>query len=175
VLSDITLSRLFTVHSRSGKSSLLMALFRAVEPSLIQGHVFVDGIDTKTLPLGKLRDSLRQVQFEPAGHVLNILFVCSLVSQSPFIWNATLRHNLDPPGIHTDEELWQTLERVGMRNAVSGLPDKLDTFLESDGGYFSSGQVSCLDACVYTITQRPFSGSGSSSALPESYCEKDRL
>jgi hypothetical protein len=47
--------------SRSGKSSLIMAMFRAVEASLMSGQVFIDGVDTKMISLEKLRDSLRCV------------------------------------------------------------------------------------------------------------------
>jgi ABC-type multidrug transport system fused ATPase/permease subunit len=65
---------------------------------------------------------------------------CSLVAQTPFIWHAPLRHNLDPYGKCSDKDIWLTLERIGMSEAVSELPDKLETVLD-DGGSLSSGQV----------------------------------
>jgi ABC-type multidrug transport system fused ATPase/permease subunit len=54
---------IFCVDSivRSGKSSLIMALFRAVEPSLMSGEVLIDGVDTKKMPLRELRNSMRYV------------------------------------------------------------------------------------------------------------------
>ncbi|KAJ7837824.1 P-loop containing nucleoside triphosphate hydrolase protein [Mycena olivaceomarginata] len=109
-------------RSGSGKSSLIMALFRAVDPSLISGNVAVNGVDTQKWPLAKLRESM------------------SLVAQNPFIWYAPLRQNLDPNGEYSDKDIWLTLERIGMSTAVSELPDKLETVLE-DGGSLSSGQV----------------------------------
>jgi ABC-type multidrug transport system fused ATPase/permease subunit len=38
-----------------------MALFRAVEPSLMSGEVLIDGVDTKKMPLRELRNSMRYV------------------------------------------------------------------------------------------------------------------
>ncbi|KAJ7664453.1 P-loop containing nucleoside triphosphate hydrolase protein [Mycena polygramma] len=109
----------------SGKSSLIMALFRAVDPSFISGHIFVDGVDTRTLPLDDLRNSI------------------GLVAQAPFLWYAPLRQNLDPHEKLSDDEIWLALERTGMKSAVSDLNLKLETVLE-DGGSFSSGQRQLL-------------------------------
>lgn len=64
----------------------------------------------------------------------------SLVAQDPFIWHSSIRFNLDPTEEHTDAEIWAALERVSMSDAVSELPEKLDTVLE-DGGSLSKGQV----------------------------------
>jgi ABC-type multidrug transport system fused ATPase/permease subunit len=47
---------------------------------------------------------------------------------------------LDPYGKCSDKDIWLTLERIGMSEAVSELPDKLETVLD-DGGSLSSGQV----------------------------------
>ncbi|KAJ7818313.1 P-loop containing nucleoside triphosphate hydrolase protein [Mycena olivaceomarginata] len=120
-------------RSGSGKSSLIMALFRAVDPSLISGNVAVNGVDTQRWPLAKLRESM------------------SLVAQNPFIWYAPLRQNLDPNGEYSDKDIWLTLERIGMSTAVSELPDKLETVLE-DGGSLSSGQRQLL--CLARILLR---------------------
>ncbi|KAJ7888747.1 P-loop containing nucleoside triphosphate hydrolase protein [Mycena leptocephala] len=117
----------------SGKSSLIMAMFRAVEASLMSGQVFIDGVDTKMISLEKLRDSL------------------SLVAQNPFIWHASIRHNLDPHEICTDQDIWLALERVELSLAVSELPDKLETLLE-ESGLFSGGQRQLL--CMARVLLR---------------------
>jgi ABC-type transport system involved in cytochrome bd biosynthesis fused ATPase/permease subunit len=44
---------------------------------------------------------------------------------------------------HPDEELWDALERVGMKKTVNELPEKLDTVIE-DGSSLSRGQVSLI-------------------------------
>lgn len=43
----------------SGKSSTVMALFRAMDQSLVSGRILLDGVDIATVPLALLRDSLR--------------------------------------------------------------------------------------------------------------------
>lgn len=49
---------------------------------------------------------------------------------------------------HTDEELWNALERVGLKEAVTELPEKLDSIVE-DGGSLSRGQVRSMHRCYY--------------------------
>ncbi|KAF7347028.1 hypothetical protein MVEN_01456300 [Mycena venus] len=112
-------------RSGSGKSSLLVPLFRGVESSLVTGKIMMDEVDVQTIPLGTLRNSL------------------SFVAQRPFIWYASVRDNIDPEGSHTDEQLWTALERVGMHRAISELPDRLETLLEDEGS-LSSGQRQLL-------------------------------
>lgn len=65
---------------------------------------------------------------------------CSLVSQDPVIWRASLRDNLDPEGRMRDEELWDALRIVDLETAVGELENKLETMLE-EGGSLSKGQV----------------------------------
>ncbi|KAJ7898089.1 P-loop containing nucleoside triphosphate hydrolase protein, partial [Mycena leptocephala] len=110
----------------SGRSSLIMALFRAVDRSLLSGEVLIDGIDTKTIPFSELADDAMRY-----------------ASTKPFIWNAPLPHNLDPTGAYSDKEIWMALEKIGQNAAVPELPNKLETPLD-DGGSLSSGQVCIL-------------------------------
>ncbi|KAF7321121.1 hypothetical protein HMN09_00200000 [Mycena chlorophos] len=117
----------------SGKSSLLLALFRGLESSLLDGSVLLDDVDTSSMSLSTLRGSL------------------SLVSQSPLIWNAPLRHNLDPDERLADKEIWLALERVGLADAVRALSDKLETVLD-DAGSLSGGQRQLL--CLARILLR---------------------
>nr|GAT47975.1 predicted protein [Mycena chlorophos] len=111
----------------SGKSSLLLALFRGLEPSLLDGSVLLDDVDTSSMSLATLRGSL------------------GLVSQSPLIWNGPLRHNLDPDETLTDKEIWLALERVGLADAVGELSDKLETLLCLARILLRGGKVVVLD------------------------------
>ncbi|KAJ6583769.1 P-loop containing nucleoside triphosphate hydrolase protein [Mycena sp. CBHHK59/15] len=120
-------------RSGSGKSSLILALFRALDKSLINGTIRVDDVDVGAISVGRLRKSL------------------SLVAQAPFLWHASLRTNLDPEELSEEKDLWAALERVGMSEAVSALPEKLETVLE-DSGSFSKGQRQLL--CLARVLLR---------------------
>ena len=71
---------------RSGKSSLMNALFRIQE--LAGGQMFIGGIDTATIPLQTLRSRI------------------GIVPQDPVLFSATVRFNLDPFDQHSDDEIW---------------------------------------------------------------------
>jgi len=71
---------------RSGKSSLMNALFRIQE--LAGGQMLIGGIDTSTIPLQTLRSRI------------------GIVPQDPVLFSATVRFNLDPFDSHSDAELW---------------------------------------------------------------------
>ena len=49
---------------------------------------------------------------------------CAL-SKDPVLFSGTLRLNLDPFDVHTDEELWKILEISHLKNFVSGLEQGL--------------------------------------------------
>lgn len=84
----------------AGKSSIIQALFRLYEPE--QGSVFKIGDKYDALQMGL--HSLRQ----------NI----AVIPQTPFLFSGTIRKNLDPFEVHSEEKLWEVLKESNLKSTV---------------------------------------------------------
>ncbi|KAK2420582.1 ABC transporter C family member [Trifolium repens] len=103
----------------SGKSTLIGALFRLVEPA--GGKILVDGIDISSICLNVLRSSF------------------GIIPQDPTLFIGTVRYNLDPLSQHSDQEIWEVLQKCQLRESIK---DKggLDSSVVEDGSNWSIGQ-----------------------------------
>ncbi|XP_068428332.1 ATP-binding cassette sub-family C member 4-like [Clinocottus analis] len=113
----------------AGKSSLISALFRLAEP---EGRIMIDGVLTSEIGLHTLRQKM------------------SIIPQDPVLFTGTMRKNLDPFRLHTDEDLWNALQEVQMKGVVEDLPNKLETVLTESGSNISVGQrqLVCLARAI---------------------------
>nr|XP_039258782.1 multidrug resistance-associated protein 4-like [Styela clava] len=114
----------------AGKSSLISALFRLSE--LTSGEIFIDGIPISSLGLQDLRKAL------------------SIIPQDPMLFTGTVRRNIDPFNNYLDEDLWDALEQVQLKELVESFPLKLNTELAESGSNLSVGQrqLVCLARAV---------------------------
>jgi len=104
----------------SGKTTLIQALFRIVEPAA--GQIQVDGINISSIGLHDLRSRL------------------SIIPQDPTMFEGTVRSNLDPLEEYTDEQIWEALDKCQLGDEVRKKEGKLDSAVTENGDNWSMGQ-----------------------------------
>lgn len=106
----------------SGKSSLLLTLFRIVEIES-EGTIEIDGVDIRSVSIKQLRENL------------------AIIPQDPVLFAGTLASNLDANGKATSEDMWKALEAASpdlarQFKATGGLNSEIS----EGGGNLSQGQ-----------------------------------
>ncbi|KAL0903975.1 hypothetical protein M5K25_026041 [Dendrobium thyrsiflorum] len=104
----------------SGKTTLIGALFRLVEPA--GGRIIIDGIDIAKIGLHDLRSRF------------------GIIPQDPTLFHGSVRYNLDPLAAYTDQQIWEVLEKCQLREAVLEKGSGLDSLVVEDGSNWSMGQ-----------------------------------
>lgn len=103
----------------AGKSSIIQAVFRL---AFNEGLIDIDGHDIEQLGLHDLRSHL------------------SIIPQNPVLFSGTLRFNLDPFELRSDEEMWKALADVKLKTYVRTLDGGLNAEVQDGGVNFSMGQ-----------------------------------
>ena len=110
----------FVGKSGCGKTSLINLIYRLYEPD--SGVIEMGGTD------------INQIDVYDYGSKI------SVVLQDPCFFNNTIRYNLTLVNREaTDEMLYDTLEKVGMRELVASSKDGLDTVIGENGIKLSGG------------------------------------
>ncbi|KAJ4822884.1 Canalicular multispecific organic anion transporter 2 [Turnera subulata] len=104
----------------SGKSTLIQALFRIVDPAA--GRIVIDSVDISSIGLHDLRSRL------------------SIIPQDPTMFEGTVRSNLDPLEEYSDEQIWEALDKCQLGDEVRKKEKKLDSAVIENGENWSMGQ-----------------------------------
>ncbi|CAF4276271.1 unnamed protein product [Rotaria sp. Silwood2] len=91
----------------AGKSSLFQGLLRLVDRSMVDGEILIDDIDISRITLSHLR-----------SHI-------SAIPQQFVLFAGTLRSNIDPLDLYSDEQCWTALEAVQLKAMASNHPASL--------------------------------------------------
>jgi ATP-binding cassette, subfamily C (CFTR/MRP), member 4 len=115
----------------AGKSSMLSALFRLTEPT--SGRIKIDNIDVSTLGLHAARGAI------------------SIIPQEPWLFSGTIRRNIDPFKVHSDDDIWNALKHCQLNSVFSSLND----MISESGNNLSTGecQLVCLARALLSASK----------------------
>jgi len=120
---DIEAGEMIAILGRvgSGKSTLLRLLVRLLDPP--PGTIYLDGRDIRMLPIAQVRGQI------------------ALVPQDPFLFAATLDHNIsyDNP-LREEGPIWRAAQAADLEGTIERFPDRLDTVVGERGVTLSGGQ-----------------------------------
>ncbi|KAJ5099727.1 hypothetical protein N7532_006728 [Penicillium argentinense] len=116
------------VSFSSSPSSLALALFRGLEAE--KGKIMIDGIDIGSIGLRDLREAI------------------TIVPQDPTLFTGTIRSNLDPFGLFSDEEIFTALRRVhliGSDASGTATPMTSSTFTATEANGMNGSTATIAD------------------------------
>ena len=129
----------------SGKSSILVSIFRLFEP--IINNVDIDNKRIDKLGLYDLRSNM------------------SIIAQNPVLFNGDLRFNLDPFNKYSDNDIWSALKDVKLFDLINSREGKLSCIVDENGSNFSVGekQLICFARSILSKSSILFMDEATSS------------
>ncbi|KAJ6146886.1 hypothetical protein N7497_008868 [Penicillium chrysogenum] len=118
----------------AGKSSLALALFRGLEAE--NGQIIIDGVDIGSIGLRDLREAI------------------TIVPQDPTLFTGTLRSNLDPFGLFSDEQIFTALRRVhliGSSTSGTATPTTSSTVTATENNANGNGNANGVSSSAVTV------------------------
>ncbi|MFO8043110.1 MAG: ATP-binding cassette domain-containing protein, partial [Alkalispirochaeta sp.] len=107
-------------YTGAGKTTIINLLTRLWDVD--SGHITLDGVDIRSIPLGALRRSVQQIQ------------------QDVHLFSDSIRTNitlgLDVP----EERIWEACRAVQLADYLEMLPEGLETMVQERGANLSAGQ-----------------------------------
>ncbi|CAF1544247.1 unnamed protein product [Adineta ricciae] len=119
----------------AGKSSLFKSLFRFINEKNIQGQIFIDNIDISQITLKQLRINL------------------SIIPQHSILFSGTLRYNLDPFNQYSDEQCWNVLNDVQLKEFLLKNSFDLSMNINENGLNLSIGQCQLISIARTILKQ----------------------
>ena len=110
----------------SGKSTISLCLLRMIEA--LKGKIYIDDVDISTIDLCKLRSKL------------------TVIPQDPTLMQGTLRFNIDPMKLYSDNEIINVLRMIDFEYVVNEHPLGLQREITEGGDNLSVGekQLVCI-------------------------------
>ena len=114
----------------SGKSTIVLCLFRLLEPT--QGKILIDDININELGLNKLRKNL------------------TIIPQDPSLMEGTLKYNIDPLNIISENNIINIMKKIDFDYIINRNPKGLYQEILEGGNNLSVGekQLICITRAI---------------------------
>ena len=111
----------------AGKSTICLSMSRIVE--VLEGQILIDNVEIGSLDLDYLRSRI------------------TVIPQDPALFTGTLRFNLDPEGVATDERILKVMRQAQLNDVLAKDSLGLQQQVADGGNNLSSGEKQLICIC----------------------------